>query len=151
MICIARTFGAPETVPAGNVSRSSEKASSVVAQPALDVGHQVHDVRVALDLEQARRPHGAGLADAGQVVAGEVDEHHVLGALLLVGGELGRERVVGRRAVAARAGCRRWAAGAAVPSAVSETCVSGDAPTTARPSVSRKNMYGDGLTARSAR
>ena len=38
-----------------------------------DVRDHVHDVRVALDGHQRRHLHGAGLADAAEVVTGEVD------------------------------------------------------------------------------
>jgi hypothetical protein len=41
------------------------------------------DVRVALDLEEARDVDASGNADAREVVAPEIDEHHVLGAVLL--------------------------------------------------------------------
>ena len=61
-------------------------------------------MREPLHLHVARHVHGARLADAGEVVAAEVDEHHVLGAVLL-GGEqpldvaLGRLGRAGDRAV----------------------------------------------------
>ena len=68
----------------------------------------MHDVRVALDVHQRRHLHGPGHADAAEVVACEIDEHDVLGALLF-----GRLQLVGhlllvRRiaAAAARAGDR---------------------------------------------
>ena len=40
-------------------------------------------MREALDLHAARDVHGARAADAREVVPAEVDEHHVLGAVLL--------------------------------------------------------------------
>ena len=52
----------------------------------------MHDVAVGLDLHQLVDRHAAVLADAAEVVAAEVDEHHVLGALLLVGQQLGAIR-----------------------------------------------------------
>jgi hypothetical protein len=81
---------------------------AAVGELALDARHQVHDVRVALDAHEVGDLDAAGAADAAQVVAAEVDEHDVLGALLGVGGELDGERVVlGRRgATAAGAGDR---------------------------------------------
>ena len=51
-------------------------------------------MRVALDLELLDDLDGARVADASEVVAREVDEHEVLGALLLVRSELGGERVI---------------------------------------------------------
>src|SRR5687768_12334952 len=41
------------------------------------------DVREALELEEALDAHAPRLADAREVVAAEVDEHHVLGPVLL--------------------------------------------------------------------
>jgi hypothetical protein len=43
----------------------------------------VRDVRIALGLEEAPDAHCAVPADAREVVAAEVDEHHVLRAVLL--------------------------------------------------------------------
>ena len=69
----------------------------------------MHDVAVGLDLHQLVDVHAAVLAHAPEVVAPEVDEHHVLGALLLVGEQLRaiRRSSSGRRARAD--GCRRSA------------------------------------------
>ena len=86
MICIARTFGAPETVPAGNVARSRSNGETPSAQLAGHLRDEVRDVREALRLEEALDLHRPGPADAREVVAAEVDEHHVLGPVLL-GGE----------------------------------------------------------------
>ena len=47
-----------------------------------------------LDLLELRHAHAARLADASDVVAREIDEHRVLGALLAVRLELGGERCV---------------------------------------------------------
>ena len=70
MIYMARTFGAPESVPAGKVAASASNAR--------EVGH----------LHRARPAHPA------QVVTAEIDQHHVLGAFLRVGQQFGGERVV---------------------------------------------------------
>ena len=51
--------------------------------------------------------HGAVTRDAPHVVATEVDEHHVLGAFLLVGEQLGREPLVVRPASRRAGACRR--------------------------------------------
>ena len=45
-------------------------------------------MRVALDVGEAVDAHRAGRGDATDVVASEVDQHHVLGDLLLVVEEL---------------------------------------------------------------
>ena len=54
-----------------------------VADLADDLGDEVRDVREPLDLHAARDVHRPRAADPREVVAAEVDEHHVLGAVLL--------------------------------------------------------------------
>ena len=68
----------------------------------------MHDVAEVLDLAQLRHVDGAGLADAADVVAREVDEHRVLGTFLRVALEVLGERGVlcGIAAATARAGNR---------------------------------------------
>ena len=56
-----------------------------LAQFADDLGDQVHDVLVAFDGEQPRDVSGAGAADSGHIVPGQVDQHQVLGQFLGVG------------------------------------------------------------------
>ena len=51
-----------------------------------------------------------GVADAAQVVAAQVDQHDVLGALLLVGAQVVDEAPVLGVVGAAPRVCRRWAA-----------------------------------------
>jgi hypothetical protein len=107
MISIARTFGAPETVPAGKAGGSASSASWP-GELALDVRDDVHDVAVALEEELVGDLDGADLGDAADVVAAEVEQHQVLGALLRVGEQLGGERLV-LVGVAPRGACRRSA------------------------------------------
>ena len=64
----------------------------------------MEDVAVALDVHVLRDGHGPGPRDAAQVVAPEVDEHHVLGALLRVALELLGEDLRPRRRGATGAG-----------------------------------------------
>ena len=129
-ICMARIFGAPVSVPAGNVATSASSRSRPSAEPALDAGHEVHDVRVALDGHVLRHLDAAHRRHAADVVAAEVDEHHVLGALLLVApqfvGQLRDPRRASRRAAACR---RSGASRGGVPS--TRTSISGEAPTMA--------------------
>ena len=110
MISIARTLGAPLTVPAGKSRAQHVDRGQSRLQLALDVGHDVHHVRIALDHHLLGHAHAAGLRDAADVVAAEVDQHHVLGALLRVGQQLGGERRVFARALRRAAACRRSAA-----------------------------------------
>ena len=115
MISIARTFGAPDTVPAGKQATSASSRSCASSSLPFDDRHQVHDVRVALERHVGRHAHRAVRRHAADVVAPEVDEHDVLGALLLVALQL-----LGRAARplprCARAGaCRRSDASATLP------------------------------------
>ncbi len=57
----------------------------VGTQFAGDVGDDVHDVAVAFDRHEVGDFDGAELRDAADIVAGEVDEHEVFGALFGVG------------------------------------------------------------------
>ncbi len=76
----------------------------MVGEVGFDARHQVHHVAVVLDLLEARHPHGAGHADPADVVAAEVDQHHVLGPFLGVGGEVFGEPAVAFGVDAARPG-----------------------------------------------
>ena len=96
-------------------------------EATLDIRDDVHDVRVALDHHALGNLDGPGRRDPADVVAPEVDQHHVLGALLGIGEQLLRRsprplrsRAAGRPAIGRRV---------TVPPA-SRTRISGDAPTT---------------------
>ena len=116
MISIARTLGAPDSVPAGKAASTTSSAVRSSAIGAGDRGLEVHDVAVAADLHELDHLDGARLADPAEVVAAEVDEHHVLGALLGVGEQLGLQGGVLRRVAAARLGAGdRVGDGGAVP------------------------------------
>jgi hypothetical protein len=73
-----------------------------VLQQALDVADDVHHVAVALDREGLGDLDRAGLGDAADVVARQVDQHHMLGALLGVVDQFGLDRLVALRRGAAR-------------------------------------------------
>ena len=98
----------------------------------------------------SRHLHGAESGDATNVVAAEIDEHHVLGALLLVGAGAPPASAASSSGVAPRG--RVPAIGRTVtrPPAT-RTSSSGELPTSSTPSSTRWYMYGDGLSARSAR
>ena len=104
MISMARSFGAPVIDPPGKVAREERADVDVrhAASPATRRDEVVHR-RMALEPRRAVDAHAAGDADAAEVVALEVDDHHVLGALLGIARQLGGERRVARRVVAARA------------------------------------------------
>ncbi|KOF54095.1 hypothetical protein AD428_09230 [Achromobacter sp. DMS1] len=81
-------------------------AAHARVQVAGDVGHQVHDVRVALDDHGVADFHRAYPRHAAHVVAGQVDQHDVLGDFLGIGPQLRGQGGVflGRAAALARAG-----------------------------------------------
>ena len=95
MICIARTFGRARDGPRREARAQEVERADPVAQLADDLRDEVGHVREALRLHEPLDPHGPRPADAREVVAAEVDEHHVLGAVLL-GGEQAL-RVAGAR------------------------------------------------------
>ena len=92
----------------------------------------------------------AVLAHPPEVVAPEVDEHHVLGALLLVGQQLRRRS---RASSAASAPRGRVPAIGRVETwrPVTVSSGSGEAPAIWKSMKSRKYMYGLGLTTRRPR
>ena len=95
MISIARTFGAPVIDPPGNAARSRSSASVPGLELADHGRDQMMDGGVALEREQLGHAHGAGRADARQIVAHQVDDHQVLGAILgALGQRLAERRVV---------------------------------------------------------
>ena len=85
-----------------------------------------------------------------EVVAAEVDEHHVLGALLLVGEQVLRRSPSSSSTSPPRGRVPAIGRVVARPP-VTVTSGSGDAPTIWKSSKSRKYMYGDGLIARRPR
>ena len=84
MISMARTFGAPESVPAGKQARSASTAVSSGLQLAFNGAHDVHHVAVALDEHQLVDLYAAEAAHSAHIVASQINEHHVFGTLLLV-------------------------------------------------------------------
>ena len=106
MISMARTFGAPETVPAGRQARRASKASLSLGQLAGDVRGDVHHVAVTLDHHHVGQLDGAVLGDAADVVAAQIDQHHVLGPFLGIG-----QQFLGQPAVFLLVGAARARAG----------------------------------------
>ncbi len=109
MISIARTFGAPESVPAGEAGAQHVELVPVGAQLPAHVRDDVLHVRVLLDHHLLVHLHGPVAADPPQVVAPQVEQHDVLGPLLLVGQQLFGQRRVLRGRLRRAAGSRRWA------------------------------------------
>jgi len=64
----------------------------------------VHDVAVAFDDEALAQLHAARFGDAPDIVAAQVDQHEVLGALLGVGQQFGFQCGIGFGRGAARTG-----------------------------------------------
>jgi hypothetical protein len=78
----------------------------VAAEPTAHVRDQVHDLRVALDAHVFVRFDRAELGHAADVVAAEVDEHHVFRTFLFVGAQFLFELTVLVGVPAARPGAR---------------------------------------------
>ena len=100
---MARTFGAPDTVPAGKPAASASIASRSARELALDVRDDVHDMAVALDEELSVTLTVPIVGDAADVVAAEIEQHQMLGALLGIGEQFVFQRLVFVRRLAARA------------------------------------------------
>ena len=79
---MAAIFGAPVTDPGGNEASSTLGPAHAGTQPALDRADQVDEARVLLQGQQARHADGPVAAHPAEVVADEVDDHHVLGPVL---------------------------------------------------------------------
>ena len=88
MISIARTFGAPDNVPAGNAARHDVQRGAVRIDDPLHCRLEVHDVAVPAHLHELDHLDGARLADPAEIVAAQVDQHHVFGPLLRIGDQL---------------------------------------------------------------
>ena len=98
-------------MPAGRQAASASKASRSVGQLAGDVRRDVHHVAVALDDHHVGDFDRAVAGDAADVVAAQIDEHHVLGPFLGIGQQLVGEPLVfllgrGRGGACRRAGGR---------------------------------------------
>ena len=136
MISIARTLGAPLSVPAGKQAASASSGSSSLRSCSFQRRYQMHDVRVLLHVHQVADLHRAIFADAAQIVAAEIDQHDVLGALFLVVLQLFDQSLV----VAAVGAAARVPAMGRYSSwrPVTRTSISGEAPTHADRRVSGK-------------
>src|SRR6185503_15532574 len=75
-----------------------------LCEPAFDRAHELVHARERLDVEQLARAHGARHAAFAQVVAQEIDDHHVLGAVLRARSQLLGELAVARGILRARPG-----------------------------------------------
>ena len=79
----ALDFGAPETDAGGNVAAKISAHVTPGASVASNGRDQVHESWVLLKLTQRRDVDTAGSCDPTEVVAGHVDDHDVLGPVLL--------------------------------------------------------------------
>ena len=79
----AEIFGAPVIDPPGNVASSSSVSPTSSRSRPSTARDEVLDARQSARRHQLRPAHGARLAHAREVVALEVDDHHVLGRVLL--------------------------------------------------------------------
>jgi hypothetical protein len=102
MICIARTLGAPVSVPAGNWPERIHRGESF-SQLTIHLTDEMQHVGVALDNHQLADADGAVSRDSTNVVSAQIDQHEMLGAFLFVGDELGGHPCVILRRSAATA------------------------------------------------
>ena len=94
MICIVRTFGAPVIDPLGKSARNTSGRLVPGSSSRRHGRRELPDGLEALRLEHLGPPDRAGLRDPTEVVAEQVDDHRVLGAVLHGGGEPLADRVV---------------------------------------------------------
>src|SRR5436853_587813 len=87
MISMARTLGAPETVPAGKQAEGVNTIH-VGPKPAAEGGDQMHNVGIVLNEFEPFYADRTVFGDAAEIIAAQVHEHDVFGALLGIGGEL---------------------------------------------------------------
>ncbi len=94
MISIARTFGAPDSVPAGNPPTSASSASS----PSRSLPSTLEEICITW-LNRSTTKLSVTFTDADlrhppDIVAAEVEQHQVLRPLLRVGQQFGLQRLV---------------------------------------------------------
>ena len=77
---------------AGEDRREDVDRAEAVLELGGDGRGHLEDGRIGLDREQFRHLDAARPGDAGEVVAQQIDDHQILGALLGVGGEHGADR-----------------------------------------------------------
>ena len=99
MISIARILGAPVIEPQGIDGLEEVDRAEAVLQLGGDGRGQLEQGRIGLDREQFGHRDAAGPGDAREVVAQQIDDHQILGALLGVGAERLRVGVARRGAL----------------------------------------------------
>ena len=82
-------FGRAGKRAARKAGRQRVEAIHIFAQLSAQARNQMHHVRVALDKHQLLDVHRTVFRNAAQIVAAQVDQHDVLGALLRIGGQFG--------------------------------------------------------------
>jgi hypothetical protein len=106
MICIALHLRRTRHGPGREGGAQEVEVRDPRAQVAGDLRDEVRHVREPLRLEEALDVDRAGHAHPRQVVAGQVDEHDVLGSILLGGGKSRDVAVAGGRRPRDRVGAR---------------------------------------------
>ena len=87
-ISMARILGAPVTEPQGNSARRMSATPASGALPRRDGGDHGVQGGIGFDLEQIADRHAAGLGDAAEIVADQIHDHQILGAVLGAGRKL---------------------------------------------------------------
>ena len=95
MISIARILGAPVIEPQGKIASIRSTGAEAVLELGGDGRGHLEDGRIGLDREQLRHLDAARPRDARQIVAQQIDDHQIFGALLGIGA---KRRGIGVRA-----------------------------------------------------
>ena len=90
MISMARTFGAPVTLPQGSTASTTRERDTPTSRDATTSATRLHTVTPAPEHRRAQHADAARTRDATEIVAVEIDGHDQLGALLVAGLELAR-------------------------------------------------------------
>src|SRR5262249_11716207 len=101
-------FRGPGNCARRETSHQRIKAIDIFAQRAAQTRNQMHDMGIALDRHQFFDTHAAIFAYAAEVVATEVYEHDVLGALFFVGEHFAFEALVFGFVFSAPTRARDW-------------------------------------------
>ena len=84
IISIARTFGAPDTVPAGKARHERVDPVMPVRQFARHVRDDVHDLAIIFEEETIGDAHTSRFGDAPTSLRPEIQQHEVFGAFLVI-------------------------------------------------------------------
>ena len=97
-------LGGTRNRPAGEQRADEIDRAFALPKPGADHADHLVDGGIALDREGFVHPHAAGFGDTGEIVAHQIDDHQILGAILDRASELRSQRCIRLRIAAPRAG-----------------------------------------------